>query len=247
MRVTAWFRLARSWAWSAIASGLSLVSVPTQASPVEPGGRLLLRNGVNAVAYAPRELSGRRPVTVMLHGMCGAPERECPSYVEAATQVGWLVCPRAPVECEGGGHSWSSPSTDGVIEAALTELERRFPEQTQIDQNRVLVGFSLGAITAMHVAHGGRGRYRDVILIGAKIFPDERRLLEAKVARLVLVSGDYDMMHDHMQREYQRLQQRGYPAFFVSLGKIGHAYPSDMSAQMTRIFDDLRVRSPTGT
>jgi predicted esterase len=204
------------------------------------------RGQVTAVAYPPGDLSGPRPVTIMLHGMCGAPERECPSYAPAVTGHAWLLCPRASVACEGGGHSWSLATTDRVIENALAQLAKVSP--TAVDtRGRTLIGFSLGALAAMQVAHEGRGRYRHVVLIGAKVFPDGRRLSEAGVERLALVAGDWDMMHDHMWQQHQRLARRGFASVFTSLGRIGHAYPADMTERISVLLGALGAPgSPPG-
>jgi predicted esterase len=233
MRAYASRRRVRLFASLALGCAPGLFSQRSVAEP-SMGSPLMLRDDrgqLAAVAYPPRDLSVPRPVTVMLHGMCGAPERECPSYAPAVADHGWLVCPRAPVACEGGGHSWSFVTTDQVIENALAKLTQARPDAVD-PRGRTLIGFSLGAVAAMQVAHEGHGRYRRVVLIGAKVFPDAHRLTEQGVERLALVVGDWDMMREHMWQQHQRLTRRGFASVFTSLGRIGHAYPPDMTERM---------------
>jgi predicted esterase len=240
MRACASLRRARLWVCLAVGIALYLSNRRACAEPSVAAPILLRddRGHVTAVAYPPQNASGLRPVTIMLHGMCGAPERECSSYAPAVTGRGWLLCPRAPVPCEGGGHSWSFATVDQVIEKAFSRLQSLAPLSVE-RQERTLVGFSLGALAAMQVAHDGQGRYRHVVLIGAKVFPDAHRLSEAGVERLLLVSGDWDMMHDHMSLQHQRLARHGFPTGFASLGKIGHAYPPDMTERMIALLGSL--------
>ena len=53
--------------------------------------------------YAPRGAAeGQRPVTVLLHGLCGHPESACGPFVDVSTERGWLVCPRGEDPCGAG-------------------------------------------------------------------------------------------------------------------------------------------------
>jgi predicted esterase len=187
----------------------------------------------SALVVAPVRPDARR-VTVMLHGMCDEPENECPYFAGAVSANSWLVCPRARLRCEGGGSIWPWQTFDSDVEASVTELERDHPGQVDAARGRTLIGFSLGAIRGMDLAHAGAGRYRAVILIGAKIHPDPRRLRAAGVERLLLAAGDHDMMKAHMAREARRLERAGFPAAFMSLGPVGHWFPGDFSARLER-------------
>jgi predicted esterase len=193
-----------------------------------------------------------RRVTVMLHGMCDEPENECPYFAGAVGANSWLLCPRASLRCEGGGSSWPWQGFEQEIEQSISDLEREHPGAIDAERGRTLIGFSLGAIRGMELAHTGAGRYRGVILIGAKIFPDPRRLRAAGVERLVLAAGEHDMMKRHMAREAARLTRAGFPAAFMSLGSVGHWFPRDFTARLERAVawldgdDDAFVPSTPG-
>jgi predicted esterase len=181
-----------------------------------------------------------RPVTVVLHGLCGQPERACAPFVEGATSRGWLVCPRGEDPC-GGGSRWRlRPSEDGrLIEDAVAALARAHDGQVD-DGGRVLVGFSLGGIAAVRIAQSddSRGRYTGLVVIASQVHPDAALLLRAGVRRVVLAAGDYDITSEPLRedaralgaasgRDGGRLEVR-----FVSLGKFGHGYPPDMQDRM---------------
>jgi predicted esterase len=217
---------------SVIAARSSVRSVRRVERPVAGALFAEERTRPGAWVYAPRESSERR-ITVMLHGMCDEPEYECPYFVDAVTHGSWLVCPRARLRCDGGGSIWPFESFERDIEASVTRASASYPGEIDA-ASRTLVGFSLGAIRGMDLAHSGAGRWRSVVLIGAKIHPDAARLRAAGVERLLLVAGDYDMMKWQMAGEARRLVRQDYPAAFMSLGKIGHWFPKDFDERLAR-------------
>lgn len=189
----------------------------------------------DVMVYPPSRADTPRPVAVMLHGMCDEPEYECPSFAGSTTDAGWLVCPRANLRCNGGGSIWSGDARFfDSIEAGVERVESEWSESVDAKAGRTLIGFSLGAIRGMDLAHRGDGKYRQVILIGAKIYPNAEKLRKAGVQRIVLVAGENDMMKWHMVGQAKKLVRAGFPAAFMSLGKIGHAFPRDMNARMRR-------------
>lgn len=197
--------------------------VVLQESPTAPG----------ALVYAPQS-AGARGVTVMLHGMCDEPENECPYFAGAVTRGSWLLCPRARLRCNGGGSIWSWQRFEHTVEASVARVASEHPGAIDIERGRTLVGFSLGAIRGMDLAHRSDGRYSAVVLIGAKVHPDARRLRAAGVERLLLAAGDYDMMKWQMAGEARRLVRQGYPAAFMSLGKVGHWFPRDFQQRLAK-------------
>jgi predicted esterase len=206
--------------------------------PAPPSGPLFLndeKGKPNVLLYPPKQADEKRPITVMLHGMCDEPEYECPYFANATTKDTWLVCPRANLRCDGGGSIWSGDKRYGQsIEASISRVGHRFPDSVETGRGRTLIGFSLGAIRGMDVAHHGAGKYRGVILIGAKIYPDAKKLRAAGVERIVLAAGENDMMKWHMVTQTQKLVRQGFPAAFMSMGKIGHAFPRDLTERMER-------------
>lgn len=189
----------------------------------------------HVLLYPPKNADVKRPVTVMLHGMCDEPEYECPHFASSTTGQSWLVCPRANLRCEGGGSIWSADKRLGqTIEDGIARVDAEYAGAVDGEQGRTLIGFSLGAIRGMDIAHAGDGKYRSAILIGAKIYPDAKRLRKAGVQRLVLAAGEHDMMKWHMVAQTKKLIRQGYPAAFMSMGKIGHAFPRDLGERMER-------------
>ena len=212
------------------------VETAPKTAAVLPASPVLLeerRGAPGALVYAPTRARTRR-VTVMLHGMCDEPENECPYFAGAVTPRSWLVCPRATLRCDGGGSIWPWQSYADNVEASIERVASEYPNALDANGGRTLMGFSLGAIRGMDLAHAGAGRWKSVVLIGAKIHPDARRLRAAGVERLLLAAGDYDMMKWHMAGQAARLVRQGYPAAFMSLGKIGHWFPHDFEARLAR-------------
>ena len=202
--------------------------------PRLPAGPVSLEDP-DVMVYPPTRADAPRPVAVMLHGMCDEPEYECPSFAGSTTDAGWLVCPRANLRCNGGGSIWSGDARfSKSIEASVERVESEWSDAVDAKAGRTLIGFSLGAIRGMDLAHAGDGKYQHVILIGAKIYPNADKLRRAGVQRIVLVAGDNDMMKWHMAGQAKQLVRAGFPAAFMSLGKIGHAFPRDMNARMRR-------------
>jgi predicted esterase len=190
------------------------------------------------IVYPPRRNAHHspQPVTLALHGICSRPEWDCPWWADATTPHGWLVCPQAPVAC-GGASSWSVGRTAPLAEAAVRSLAEARPGEVDLG-DRTLVGFSLGATAALDVAE--QGGWRKLLLLSADIHPGTDRLKRAGVERVVLASGNYDMMHTVMTSSAARFDREGLPAIFVSLGDVGHTYPQDLPERMTRAMDWLQ-------
>lgn len=176
---------------------------------------------------------------VMLHGMCGMPERECPYYNDAATPFGWLLCPRGNVECPGDGVMWgtSTEAKTKRIDVAMDALEAKLGKAPS---DSTLVGFSQGAFTAVEVAQSSSGRYKSMLLIGASIAPQSSLLKRAGVRRVAFAAGELDQAKDAMEANAKRLAKDGIETRFFSLGKIGHAYPADMTARVAEALSWLR-------
>lgn len=216
-----------------LAKGSAALAVKRAARPSGPTVLAEARARPGALVYAPGDPDERR-VTVMLHGMCDEPQYECPYFAETVTRRSWLLCPRATLRCDGGGSIWPWQTFERDIEASVERVSERHPGELDARRDRTLIGFSLGAIRGMDLAHSGSGRWTRVVLIGAKIHPDAERLRAAGVERLLLAAGDHDMMKWQMAGEARRLVRQGYPAAFMSLGKIGHWFPRDFSVRLER-------------
>jgi len=192
------------------------------------------KGAVGLVAHPPKKQDHAQPVTVFLHGMCDEPQNECPWLSDAATERGWLVCPRATLRCEGGGSIWPFDSRfEKSIEGSLSRLSAEYPG-TVVTDKRTLVGFSLGAIRAAALAQQPDNGFSSAILIGAKFSLDAKLLRKAGVKRVLLTSGDRDMMKWRMVEQAKKLRRQKYPVAFMSLGNVGHWFPSDMEDKMAK-------------
>ncbi len=206
-----------------------------EAKPSFPKSAVELAEGKGKpglVAFPPKQRTRAQPVTVFLHGMCDEPQNECPWVAGAATDGGWLVCPRATMRCQGGGSIWPF---DGrfpkSVEGSVARLSAEYPG-TVSEKDRTLVGFSLGAIRAADLAQQPGNGFESAIFIGAKFELDASRLRKAGVQRVLLTSGERDMMKWRMVAQAKKLRRQGYPVAFMSLGKVGHWFPDDMEARM---------------
>ncbi|HWA73009.1 MAG TPA: hypothetical protein VG937_11760 [Polyangiaceae bacterium] len=225
LRVRAFARLC---ALTCLAATLLVISPRVAASPAERAASSP-RNDGEVVFYPPLDRSRPKPLFVMLHGMCGAPERTCPYFAATTERLGWLVCPRAARPCEGGGTTWSHREREQTIERAVARVRAQFPGEIDETAGRTLIGFSLGAFVATDLAqHPVAGApYSRVLLIGARVFPDAAGLRQAGVERVVFAAGQYDMTYSHMAEQAKRLRRSGLPSRFIDLGRIGHAFPQD--------------------
>jgi predicted esterase len=176
-----------------------------------------------AVVY-PAQGPGPHRVTVLLHGMCGEPANACRYFAEQVTATEHLICPRASRRCDGGGSTWPQRGFESQIEAAVQRAAAALGPNVDEEGGRTLIGYSLGAFRALELAEHGAGKYPRVMLIGAKILPHQKLLRESGVERLLLSAGSWDMMHDHMRRESERLLRAGFGARFLGLGPVGHAF-----------------------
>jgi predicted esterase len=188
-----------------------------------------------AFVYPPAKQSdAAQPVTVLLHGMCGHPQNACAPFADVSTSRGWLVCPQGEDEC-GGGASWrlNGPSDSQLIDASVRAVAQDHRGEVDTTSPRILVGFSLGGIAAMQIAQkAASGTYSGLVIIASQVQPNAALLKKEGIQRVVFAAGDYDMTSAPLQRDARILSQQGVPTRFVSLGKFGHGYPSDMQERM---------------
>ena len=188
--------------------------------------------GEPGVVVYPAAQPGARRITVMLHGMCSEPVNACRHFAQQVTEDEHLVCPRASRRCDGGGSIWPHVGFVQQIERAVTRAEQALGDRVDAAHGRTLIGYSLGAFRALELAQQGEGRYPRVMLIGAKIYPNQKRLRENGVERLLLSAGSWDMMHDHMRRETQRLARTGFTTRFLGLGPVGHFFTPSLAGYL---------------
>jgi predicted esterase len=211
--------------------GVSLLLLLSRTALAEPVELDAVDGELGVVVY-PAQSPGPRRVTVLLHGMCGEPRNTCSHFALQVTESEHLVCPRASQRCEGGGASWPERGFEQQIEHAATRAEQLLGERVDASAGRTLIGYSLGAFRALELAQHGAGKYPRVMLLGARIHPDARRLRESGVERLLLGAGAYDMTYVHMQREAERVARRGLSARFLGLGPVGHAFTASFASYL---------------
>lgn len=174
----------------------------------------------------PSDTSEARPVTVYLHGICGTPVNGCPQFADGVADRSWLLCPRAPVACEGGGAAWNAGvrASEAMVNRLVHETSRLAPGAVDQSNPGVLIGFSQGAYAAERLLRASPGRWRGVVFIGGFIHATRAQLEARGVRRAVFAAGRYDMTRATLEETARRLQREGFPARFVDLGSVGHTY-----------------------
>jgi predicted esterase len=220
---------------AAVAGSVGEQAAPRASAEPEVPAWLEAENATGkAFVYPPQQATDTpRPVTVLLHGMCGHPQSACGPFVDVSTSRGWLVCPRAEDPC-GGGTRWRlhGPDDGKLVDASVSALARDHEGEVDTTSPRVIVGFSLGGIAAVRIAEASEGKYAGLVVIASQVHPDAAALKKAGIERVVLAAGDLDMTSAPLQQDARLLAGQGMPTRFVSLGKFGHGYPADMEGRM---------------
>ncbi len=203
-------------------------------------------DGEPGVVVYPAQTPGVHRVTVLLHGMCGEPANACRYFASQVTADEHLICPRASRRCDGGGSTWPQSGFEGQIERAVQRAEAALGEVDEA-HGRTLIGYSLGAFRALELAQHGAGKYPRVMLIGAKILPSQKLLRQNGVERLLMSAGSWDMMHDHMRRETERLLRAGFTSRFLGLGPVGHAFTPSFAEYLPEALRWLKEPSIVGS
>ena len=139
----------------------------------------------DVMAYAP---SPAAPLTVVyLHGMRGKATNGCPYMKDGASEVGWLVCPRADVRKGDGTAQWSLDvrANGAVVNGALASARARGASA----EPGVAVGFSQGGYVTLDLVKSGEAHFRGLVLIAApEAHPTAAKLHAAGVQRVVLAA-----------------------------------------------------------
>ena len=229
--------------------GLAFLTIFTRSAHAEAAPPIFLAETdfEPGVVVYPAQAQGTRPVTVVLHGMCGEPERTCRYFSALVSERTHLICPRARRRCEGGGGSTWPENAGEQIESAVARGIRALAGRVDEQSGRTLIGYSMGAFRALTLAESSRGRYPRVMLIGAKVYPSARLLRENGVARLLLAAGDWDMMSAHMRQQANKLTVAGYAVHFMSLGHVGHAFTEGFADYLPTALDWLAAGEETSS
>jgi len=209
------------------------------ASPAPASIDLRETEAAPGVVIFPARGTGPLSMTIVLHGMCGDAARTCGHFAGAVTESAHLICPRASARCAAGGASFPEQGVEELVESAVMRAKSVLGEVDE-SHGRTLIGYSLGAFRALRIAQGAGGRYPRVMLIGAKITTDQLKLEQNGVERLLLGAGNWDMMHDHMQREATRVRRAGFATRFLDLGPMGHGLTSNFDGYLPQALSWLR-------
>ena len=180
--------------------------------------------GGDTLAFAP---ATPHPVTVVyLHGIPGKAQNGCPHLRNGASEVGWLVCPKATEKEEDGRASWmldvnaNAATVNHAISAAVNEGASPEPG--------VAVGFSQGGYITMDLVKSGKVHFKGLVLIAApEQHPSAAKLHEMGVERVVLAAGQRDAAYWPLKQDAQRLANEGMDVKFVDLGDVGHTYAAE--------------------
>jgi pimeloyl-ACP methyl ester carboxylesterase len=187
-----------------------------------------------AVYYSSQRDRGKRPVIVMLHGMCALPEYECPVFRAGATAESWLLCAPGPAACAGGGGAMWVGSTRTLVQAVESPLRALGDRHAKsVDSTRkALVGYSLGATAALRIALAQPGQWNGLMIVNAGVEPGAATLRKAGVKRIALVAGDRDRSAHKLKRAAQRLKRAGIDARYFSMGAVGHYFDATSESRM---------------
>jgi predicted esterase len=180
--------------------------------------------GGDTLSFAP---ATQQPMTVVyLHGIHGKAENGCPHFRNGASEVGWLVCPKATEREADGRASWmldvnaNAATVSHALGAAVNEGASSEPG--------VAVGFSQGGYITMDLVKSGKVHFKGLVLIAApEQHPSAAKLHEMGVSRVVLAAGQRDAAYWPLKKDAQRLADEGMDVKFVDLGDVGHTYAAE--------------------
>jgi phospholipase/carboxylesterase len=169
-----------------------------------------------------------------------------------------FLAPDAPEPCNGNpfGRQWFPiPWLDGSSEAMATTglaaaaadlngfLDARLAEEGIGPEAMALVGFSQGAMMAVHVAPRRDRAPAGVVAISGRLLAPERLVAEAKVKpSVLLIHGDQDPVvpFEDMAKAGQGLAAAGFEVYGHVMRGTGHGIaPDGLSAALSFLMDRL--------
>ena len=170
-------------------------------------------------------------VTVVLHGNYDRPEWQCETWKHVAGFHGFILCPRgvpthwAP-KSEDRWMYRGAEKTSKEINAAIEALKASYPGQI-IENEMILVGFSLGAILSPGILELNPNRFRTLFLVEGLVDKlDKRKLRDIKRAGilrmgLAMSTGKYRAAAKQILKWNKKLDM---PTVFVNMAGAGHNY-----------------------
>ena len=192
--------------------------------------------GARKVYYVvPRKVGGKHRLIANLHGVCNPPGYACGYWVEAASKVGFLVCPEGNSRCGGpkGPPTWTEPvaKMDADLERAIGVVEEKYPGEMS-REGSVLTGFSMGASAAVQIARNHPGRWPYLVLNEADVALDVASLRASGVRAVALIAGEIGSQVAGERRTAERLAKQGFPARLWVMKGAGHHYSGDIDTIM---------------
>ena len=219
---------------SVSASASASASAPASAPAIGPYE--LPFDGPRTVFYVvPRARLGPHRLMANLHGVCNPPGYACGYWVQAAANVGFLVCPSGNSHCGGpsGPPTWTEPVTaiDADLEKAIAVVDANHPNELT-REGSVLTGFSLGAYSAVQIARNHPGRWPYLIVNEADVPLDAAQLRAAGVKAVALIAGENGSQVGGERRTADKLTKQGFPARLWVMKGAGHHYSADIDTIM---------------
>ncbi|MDB5220147.1 MAG: hypothetical protein JWO86_8074, partial [Myxococcaceae bacterium] len=190
--------------------------------------------GTRKVYYVVPRKPGNGRLIANLHGVCNPPGYACGYWVEAASKVGFLVCPEGNGHCGANGPpTWTEPvaKMDADLERAIGVVDAAYPGEVVRD-GAVLTGFSLGAYAAVQIARNHPGRWPYLVLNEADVALDAAQLRAAGVRAVALLAGENGSQVAGERRTADRLSKQGFPARLWVMKGAGHYYSGDIDTLM---------------
>jgi predicted esterase len=158
--------------------------------------------------------------------MWASPEDSCSYFEGAAAQAGAaLLCPRGNRPKTQGG-AWGGALADKRRSLDLAV------EASGASRGGTLLGFSSGAAFASELAIAEPGRWTGLVLMSMNLEIKASAWKAAGVERVVFAAGELDGTYPALVAAAKTCTAAGLPARFVTLGKVGHHFATDMESRM---------------
>ena len=208
--------------------------------PMPPAGEQLSEGDVRVDLYPPGDPElERAPLVAYLHGACGDP-RDCGWIQGAGRGKSFLACAAGNARC-GDGFNWVGSTEERVatVDAALAAVDKALGARVNHARGDVR--------SATREAHTSRAICSpsdpDSFAASSTSGPRSARRRRARAAgirRVVLACGDFDGAAKQMRSTAAVLTAKGVPARFLSFGRMGHGWPNDIDAILTRAIAWIR-------
>lgn len=128
---------------------------------------------------------------------------------------------------------WASTekATAERIQAATGALQASEGDRVS-DGPRAIIGYSLGAPSALLQALREPGRYDRLMIVNASVEPPASSLKKAGVRRVALVSGARDATASKLAAHARRLERAGVEARYFALEATGHYFDEASPGRM---------------